>query len=82
MGANLGVEQVLVMGSQLRRWGVILTIWCQALAFGLPLNSPEDRRQGQKVRSQQDIRRIVLRIGGDSFEDDCMRPHNHVLNGL
>lgn len=42
----------------------------------------EDWHEGQSVRSQQDATQIALSVDGDSFEDDCMHPHNHLLNGL
>lgn len=70
-----------MVGYQFRRWGDTDHLVPSA-GSGLLLDSPEDRCQGRKVRSQQDTKRIVLRINGNSFEDDCMHPHNHVLNGL
>lgn len=56
--------------------------------LGLPLDGPETDTEGQNGRSQPDAEwevsgcSLSMDGGGSSFEDDCMHPRSHLLNGL
>lgn len=80
-GCRPGLEQVLVIGPRgddggdadplVPRVGLWAATWLT-----------QDKRREQNARPQREAGQTTLSIDGSSFEDDCMHPHSHLLNGL